>query len=92
MPQRQVLLWAVLFHSAWGRLSRGVLPFHYHRHCTRVRFTAVLSMDVLQHCLSGQRSWVSNAAFKVLDVLCMSAGTTHEGRTPIISTNAVHDN
>jgi hypothetical protein len=36
-----------------GGLSRGVLPFHYHRHCTHVSFTAVLSMDVLQHCLSG---------------------------------------
>jgi hypothetical protein len=69
-----------------------VLPFHYHCHCTHVSFTAVLSMDVLQHCLSGQRSWVSNGSFKVLDALCMSAGTTHEGCTPIVSTDAVHSN
>jgi len=25
-------------------------------------------MDVLQHRLSGERSWVSNASFKVLNV------------------------
>ena len=53
-------------------------------------FTAVLSMDVLQHRLSRQRSWVSNASFKVLDALRMSEGTTDEGRTPIVSTDAVH--
>jgi hypothetical protein len=67
-----------------------VLPVHYHCHRTHVSFTAVLSMDVLQHCLSGERSWVSNASFKVLDALCMSAGTTHKGRTPIVSTDAIH--
>lgn len=73
-----------------GGLSRRVLPFHYHRHCTHMNFTTVLGMDVLQHRLSGQRSWVSNASFKVLDAFCVSAGTTDEARTPIISTDAVH--
>jgi len=37
----------------------------------------------------GERSWVCNASFKVLDALCMSAGATHRGRTPIVSTDAV---
>jgi hypothetical protein len=55
-----------------------------------MNFATVLGMDVLQHCLSGQRSWVSNASFKVLDAFCVSAGTTDEPRTPIISTDAVH--
>jgi hypothetical protein len=50
----------------------------------------VLGMDVLQHCLSGQRSRVSNASFKVLDAFCVTASTTDEARTPIISTDAVH--
>jgi len=67
-----------------------VLPSHCYRHCTHVSFTAVLGMDVLQHCLSGQRSRVSNASFKVLDALCVSAGATHERRTPIVSADAVH--
>ena len=67
-----------------------MLPFHYHRRCTHMNFATVLGMDVLQHCLSGQRSWVSNASFKVLDAFCVSAGTTDEPRTPIISTDAVH--
>jgi hypothetical protein len=75
--------------TAIDRLSRGVLPFHFHRLCTHVSFTAVLSMNVFQHCLSGERSLVSNASFKVLDAHCMSAGTTHEGRTSIVSTDAV---
>ena len=73
-----------------GGLSRRVLSFHYHRHCMHMNFTTVLGMDVLQHRLSGQRSWVSNASFKVLDAFCVSAGTTYEARTPLISTNAVH--
>ena len=55
-----------------------------------VSFTAVLGMDVLQHGMSRLRSLVPNASVKVLDALCMSAGTTHEGRTPIVSTDAVH--
>jgi hypothetical protein len=75
-------------------LRRGssgcVLSFHYHCHCTDVSFTAVLGMNVFQHCLSRQRARVSNASFKVLDALRMSAGTTHEGRTSIVSTDAVH--
>jgi hypothetical protein len=67
-----------------------MLPFHYHSHRTHVGFTAVLGMNVFQHCLSRQRAWISNALSKVLDALCMSAGTTHEGRTPHVSTDAVH--
>jgi len=55
-----------------------------------MNFTTVLGMDVLQHRLSGQRSWVSNASLKVLDAFCVSAGTTDEACTPIISTDAVH--
>jgi len=31
-----------------------------------------------------------DASFKVVDALGVSAGTTHEGRTPIVSTDAVH--
>lgn len=73
-----------------GGLSRRVLPFHYHRHCPHMNFTTVLSMDVLQHRVSGQRSWVSNASLKVLDEFCVSAGTTDEACTPTISTDAVH--
>ena len=50
----------------------------------------MLGMDVFQHRLSGQRSWVSHASFKVLHALCVSAGKTDEGRTRIVSTDAVH--
>ena len=67
-----------------------MLPFHYHRRGTHMNLPTVFGMDVLQHCLSGQRSRVSNASFKVLDAFCVSAGTTDEARTPIISTDAVH--
>jgi hypothetical protein len=73
------------------RLSGRVLPFHDHRHCTHMGFTAVLGMDVLQHRVSGQRSWVSNSSVKVLDALFVSAGKTDEGRTPMVSTDAVHN-
>jgi hypothetical protein len=44
-------------------------------------FTAVLGMNVLQHCLGGQRSRVSHASVKVLDALDVSAGATDEGWT-----------
>jgi hypothetical protein len=73
-----------------GGLSRRVLPFHYHRRGTHMNLATVHGMDVLQHGLSGQRSRVSNASFKVLDAFCVSAGTTDEARAPIISTDAVH--
>jgi hypothetical protein len=59
-----------------ARLSERVMPLHYHRHCTHMSFTAVLSMDVIQHCLSRQRSWVSNISVKVLYALRVSAGKT----------------
>ena len=51
---------------------------------------AVLGVNVLQHCVSGQRSSVSNSSVKVLDALCVSAGKTGEGRTSIVFTDAVH--
>jgi hypothetical protein len=50
----------------------------------------VLDKDVPQHCLSGQRSWVSDPSLKLLHALCVSAGKTEEGRAPIVSTDAVH--
>jgi hypothetical protein len=52
----------------------------------------VLGMNVLQHCVSGQRSWVSDPPVKVLDTLCVSARKTDESRTPIVLTDAVHHN
>lgn len=63
------------------RLSGRALPLHYHRHCPHMSFTAVLGMNVLQHCLGGQRSRVSHASVKVLDALDVSAGATDEGWT-----------
>jgi hypothetical protein len=54
--------------------------------------TAMLSVNVFQHCLSCQCAWVSDASVKVLDALCVSAGKTDEGRTPIILTDMVHNN
>jgi hypothetical protein len=67
-----------------------VLSFHDHRHCPYVSFTAVLGVNVLQHCVSGQGSWVSNSSVKVLGALSVSAGKTDEGRTPIVFSDAVH--
>ena len=52
----------------------------------------MLGVNVLQHCVSSQRSWVSNPPVKVLDALCVSAGKTDESRTPIVFTDAVHHN
>jgi hypothetical protein len=66
-----------------------MLPFHDHRHCPAASFTAVLGVDVLQHCVSGQCSWVSNVSAGVLDALCVSAGETGEGRTLLVSPDAV---
>jgi hypothetical protein len=56
-----------------------------------VSFTAVLGVDVLEHGLGGQRSWVSNTSIKVLDALCVGAGTTDEGRTSVVDTDTVHN-
>jgi hypothetical protein len=50
----------------------------------------MFSVEVLQHCLGCQCALVSNASFKVLDALHMSADTTHENRTQIVSADAVH--
>ena len=91
MAQRQVVLWAVLFYQVRKGLSGRMLPFHYHSHRTHVRFTAVFGMNVLQHCLRGQRAWVSNASVKVLNVLRVCASTTDKGRTSVVSTDAVHN-
>ena len=51
----------------------------------------MLSMDVLQHCSSRQRAWVSNASVKVFDSLSACAGTTDENRASVISTDAIHN-
>jgi len=89
-PKAGSLLDRSLLLSAGG-LSGRVLTFHYHRHCTNVSFTAVRGMDVLQHCVSGQRSLVSHVSVKVLDALCVSAGKTEEEHPVLVSTNAVHN-
>lgn len=47
-------------------------------------------MNVLQHCVSGQRSGVSSVSAGVLDALGVSAGETDEGRALTVSTDAVH--
>jgi hypothetical protein len=67
-----------------------MLPLHHHRHCPHVSFTPVIGMNVLQHCLSGQRSRVSNASVKVADARCVRACATDERRTPTAFTDAVH--
>jgi hypothetical protein len=87
MTQWQVLLWAFLTLNP-GRVIWARSAVLHHR--PHVIFTAVLSMDMSQHRLSGERPWISNASLKAVDALCVSAGTTHEGRTPIVSTDAVH--
>jgi hypothetical protein len=91
MAQRQVRLWTVLLPllTAGGMLRR-VLPFHYHRHCTHVSFTAVLGVDVLQHCVSSKRSSVSNVSVEVLDTHRVKASNTDEGQTVLLSNDAVH--
>jgi len=71
-------------------LSGCALPLHRHRHCTHVSFTAVLGLDVLPHCVSGQRPLVSNVPVRVLDALRVSAGKTDEDRTLIVLTDAIH--
>jgi hypothetical protein len=49
----------------------------------------VLGMDVLQHCVSGQSSCVSEIALKVTNVFCVRAGNTDEGRTPLVPTDVI---
>lgn len=51
----------------------------------------MLSMDVLQHCVSGQRSLVSNVSVKILDALGVSAGQTDERHSALVPANAVHN-
>ncbi len=68
-----------------------MLPFHNHRHRAHMSFTAVLGMDVIQHRLSGERSWVSNASVKFVDALGMRACTTGESRTRMVFSDAVHN-
>jgi hypothetical protein len=90
MARRQVRLWTVLPPlRAKGMLGR-VLPFHYHRHCTHVSFTAVLGVDVLQHCVSSKRSSVSNVSVEVLGAHLVKTGATDEGQTVLLSNDAVH--
>jgi hypothetical protein len=91
MAHRQVLLWAFSSTKMREGLSGCALPRHRHRHCTYVSFTAVLGMDVLPHCVSGQRLLVSNASIRVLDALRVSAGKTDEDRTLVVLADAVHE-
>ena len=51
----------------------------------------MIGMNVLQHCLSGQRSPVPNASVKVLDALGVRACATDESRIPIVFSDAVHN-
>ena len=74
-----------------GGLSGRMLPFHYHRYCTHVSFAAVLGINVFQHGLSRQSSWISKHSMKALDPLCVCAGTTDENRTSVMSSDAVHN-
>jgi hypothetical protein len=90
MAQRQVLLCVRSVLLSAGGLSGRMLPFHYHRHCTHVSLMAMFGMNVFQHCLSGQRAWVSDASVE-LYALYVGAGTTDKGRTSLVSTDAVHN-
>jgi hypothetical protein len=81
----------LLFYKLREGLSGRVLPLHHHRHRTHVSFTTVLGMDVLQHCMSRQRSLVRNASVKVLDPICVRAGKTDQRHPIIVLTNAVHN-
>jgi hypothetical protein len=67
-----------------------VLALDHHCHGTDVSLAAVFGMNVLEHFLSGQRSWVWNVFVKVVDVLCVRAGKTDEGRTLMIFTDSAH--
>jgi hypothetical protein len=89
MAQGQVLLWA-FFYKVRG-LSGRALPLHHYRHWAHVSFTAVLGMDVPQHCVGSRRSWVSDVPVEVLNALCVIAGKTSERHAVLVSTNAVHN-
>ena len=41
----------------------------------------MLGVNVLEHCVSGERSRVPNVSGKVLNTLCVSTSKTDEGRT-----------
>jgi len=90
MARRQVRLWTDLPPLRAGGMLSCVLPFHYHRHCTHVSFTAVLRVDVLQHCVSSKRSSVSNVSVDVLSAHLVKTGTTDEGQTVLLSNDTVH--
>jgi len=68
------------------------VTFHDHRHSPLMSFRAVLGVDVLQHCLGGERAWVANVFFEVLDALCVIAGETGESRTLLVFPDAVPHN
>ena len=67
-----------------------MLPFHYRRRRTHVSFTAVIGMNVLQHCLSRQRAWISKPSVKIADALGVSACTTDERRTLIVCSDDIY--
>jgi hypothetical protein len=73
----------------WERLLSCVLSHHGHR--TGVSFPTVLSMDVLQHCMSSQRSLVPNASVKILHAIRVRTGKTYQGYPVTVSANAVHN-
>ena len=51
----------------------------------------MFGVNMLEHCVSGKRSRVSDASVKVFNALCMSTSKTDERRTLIASTDSVHD-
>jgi hypothetical protein len=52
----------------------------------------MLGVNVLQHCLSRQRAWVSDGSAKVFGALSVRAATTDKDRTSIVFMDAVHGN
>jgi hypothetical protein len=74
-----------------GEAVEARFAVHCHRRCTHVSLAAVFGMNVLEHRLGSQRSWISSAFVKVLDTNCVRAGQTDEGRTPMVSTDSVHN-
>jgi hypothetical protein len=51
---------------------------------THLRLATVLRMEVLQYCVCGQSSLVSNVSVKALDGLRVGASTTDEGRAVLV--------
>lgn len=51
----------------------------------------MLGVNVLEHCVSGERSRVPNVSGKVLNTLYVSTSETDEGSTLIAPTDSVHD-